>query len=156
MTAASRRESQMERGFLRVCVSRAVLLMSVLFFVFPLVSLRAQTVTGTILGNVLDASGAAVPNAEVTVTNQDTGVSRSVTSTADGVYTVPSLLAGKYAVEAKAQGFTVQQVKDVALNVGSNARVDFSLQVGQVTQQVTVTEALPTVETTSSEVSQVM
>src|SRR5713101_793284 len=139
MTAFSRRGSQMERGFARVCVSRAVVLMSVLFFAFPLASsLRAQTVTGTILGNVLDASGAAVPSAEVTITNQDTGVSRSVTSTADGVYTVPSLLAGKYAVEAKAQGFTVQQVKDVVLNVGSNARVDFSLQVGQVTQQVTV------------------
>ncbi len=67
---------------------------------------------------------------EITVTNQDTGVSRAVTSTADGVYTVPSLLAGKYSVEAKAQGFTPSQVKDIVVNVGSNARVDFALQVG--------------------------
>lgn len=138
--------------FVRVVLFAA----GIVFFFVSSDSLKAQTVTGTILGNVADASGAAVPNAEVTVTNQDTGVARSVTSTADGIYNMPSLLAGKYMVEAKAQGFTVQQVKDVVLNVGSNARVDFTLQVGQITQQVTVTEALPTVETTSSEVSQVM
>ena len=136
--------------------SCAVVLVGILFLAFPLLSLRAQTVTGTILGNVLDASGAAVPNAEITVTNQDTGVARTATSTSDGVYTVPSLLAGRYSVEARAQGFTPTQVKDIVVNVGSNARVDFALQVGQVTQQVTVTEALPTVETTSSEMSQVM
>jgi hypothetical protein len=144
----------MERVFRRF--SFAIVLMAGLFLVFPLLSLRAQTVTGTILGNVLDASGAAVPNAEITTTNQDTGVARTATSTSDGVYTVPSLLAGRYSVEARAQGFTPAQVKDIVVNVGSNARVDFALQVGQVTQQVTVTEALPTVETTSSEMSEVM
>jgi hypothetical protein len=118
--------------------------------------LRAQTVTGTVLGNILDASGAAVPNAQITVTNQDTGVIRTAASTADGNYNVPSLAPGKYSVEARAQGFTPAQVKDVVVNVGSNARVDLNLQVGQVTQQVTVSEALPTIETTSSEVAQVM
>ena len=140
----------------RVHFWRAITLTAILFFVFSSASLKAQTVTGTILGNVLDSSGAVVPNAEITVTNQDTGVTRTVTSTGDGVYTVPALLAGKYTVGAKAQGFTPQQVKDIVLNVGSDARVNFSLQVGQVTQQVTVTEAVPTVETTSSDVSQVM
>ena len=128
----------------------------VVFFGLLQASLRAQTVNGTILGSVLDSSGSAVPDAQVTITNQDTGTVRVVQTTGDGGYTVPSLLAGKYSVEAKATGFTPTQVKDVVVNVGSNARVDLSLQVGQVTQQVTVTEAIPTIEATSSEVSQMM
>ncbi|HZP33704.1 MAG TPA: TonB-dependent receptor [Candidatus Acidoferrales bacterium] len=115
-----------------------------------------QTVTGTILGNILDSSGAAVPNAQITITNQDTGVVRETASTTDGVYNVPSLLPGKYTVQAKASGFTPGGVKDVVVNVGSDTRVDVTLQVGQVTQQVTVSEAVPTIETTSSEVAQVM
>src|ERR1700676_1972201 len=93
---------QMER--VRRRFSFSMVLMAGLFLVFPLLSLRAQTVTGTILGNVLDASGSAVPNAEITATNQDTGAARTTTSTSDGVYTVPSLLAGRYSVEARAQG----------------------------------------------------
>ncbi len=91
--------------------SFAIALMAGLFLAFPLLPLRAQTVTGTILGNVLDASGAAVPNAEITATNQDTGVARMTTSTSDGLYTVPSLLAGRYSVEARAQGFTPPKSK---------------------------------------------
>src|SRR5205085_9785351 len=118
--------------------------------------LHAQSVTGTILGNVLDSSGAAVPNAAITLTNQDTGVVRTATSSADGVYNVPSLVPGKYTVEVRAQGFTPAQVKDVVVNVGSNARADVTLQIGATTQTVTVTESIPTVETTSSEVSQIM
>ncbi len=104
------------RGLLRLISSQAVV-----FIVLGLMSpsfLQAQTVTGTILGNVADSSGAAVPNAQVTVTNQDTGVVRTAVTTAEGVYTVPSLLAGKYSVEAQAQGFTPAQVKDIVLNVG--------------------------------------
>jgi carboxypeptidase family protein len=118
--------------------------------------LSAQTVTGTILGNVLDSSGAAVANAQITITNQDTGVVRGAASTGDGIYNVPSLQPGKYSVEAKAPGFSPAQVKDVVVNVGSNTRVDLTLQLGQVTQQVTVSEAIPAIETTSSEVAQVM
>ncbi|MGH9648151.1 MAG: carboxypeptidase-like regulatory domain-containing protein, partial [Bryobacteraceae bacterium] len=74
----------------------------------------------------------------------------------DGLYNVPSLLPGKYSVTATAPGFNQTQVKDIVLAVGSNARADLKLQVGSTNQQVTVTESIPTVETTSSEVSQVM
>src|ERR1700688_4887647 len=96
--------------------------------------LRAQTVTGTILGNVLDASGSAVPVAEITVTNQDTGVVRSTTASDTGVYNVPSLLPGKYTVAAKAQGFSPAQVNDVVVNVGSETRAGLRLQGGRKTQ----------------------
>ena len=118
--------------------------------------LQAQTVTGSILGNVQDSSGSAVPNVEITIVNQDTGVERVTAGTAEGIYNVPSLAAGRYTVGAKAVGFSPVEVKDVVVRVGSDARVDLKLTVGQITQQVTVTEAIPTVETTSSEVSQIM
>ena len=126
------------------------------FLLLSGIHLDAQTSNGTILGNVEDSSGAAVANAEVTVTNQDTGVVRSTVSTAEGIYDVPSLPPGKYAVEAKAVGFSPVQIKDVVVAVGSSTKVDLKVQVGQVTQTVTVTEAVPLVETTSSEVSQVV
>jgi Carboxypeptidase regulatory-like domain len=83
-------------------------------------------------------------------------VVRNALSTTEGVYNVPSLAPGRYTVEAKAQGFSPAQVKDVVLTVGSDSRVDLKLQVGQTTQSVTVSEAVPVVETTSSDVSQVM
>jgi hypothetical protein len=143
----------------RVCQLRhfksAALLIAVLLL-FASVPSQAQTVTGTILGTVLDTSGSAVPNAQIAITNQDTGVSRSAISTSEGIYNVPSLLPGKYSVEARAQGFSPAQVKDVEVSVGSDSRVDIKLQVGQVTQEVTITEAVPMVETTSAEVSSVM
>ena len=139
--------------FLRLA---AVFAVALLLFSSGHVRLEAQTVTGTILGSVLDASGAAVANAAITITNQDTGVVRNTVSNADGLYNVPSLLPGKYTVSAAAQGFNETQVKDVVLTVGSNAHVDLNLQVGSTNQAVTVIESIPTVETTSSEVSQVM
>ena len=122
----------------------------------PATHLSAQTVTGTILGTLLDSSGSAVPNATVTVKNQDTGVVRTAATSGEGLYTMPSLLPGKYTVEVSTQGFAPVEVKNIVVNVGSNARVDVTLQVGATTQTVTVTESVPTVETTSSEVSQVM
>src|SRR3982750_4389457 len=115
-----------------VCLSISVLLMAASF---PIVS-HAQNVTGSIQGSVLDSSGAAVPNAEITVANSNTGVVRTTTATADGVYNVPSLAPGVYSVDGKAQGFTPVQVKNVTVNVGTNTRVDVTLQVGQVSQSV--------------------
>jgi len=118
--------------------------------------LDAQTVSGTIQGSVSDTSGSSVPNAQITITNQDTGVVRNAVSAAEGNYNVPGLPPGKYMVEAKAAGFGTTQIKDVPLQVGSDSRVDLKLPVASVAQAVTVTEAIPTVETTSSEVSNVV
>jgi carboxypeptidase family protein/TonB-dependent receptor-like protein len=134
----------------------ALLTVASVAFLAAVPVLHGQTVTGTVLGNVLDSSGAAVPNAQIAITNQETGVVREAASTGDGIYSVPSLAPGKYTIKVSAAGFAPNEVKDVIVNVGSNTRVDLTVQVGQVTQQVTVSEAVPTVETTSSEVSQVM
>src|SRR5438270_10030863 len=141
----------MNRIGVHISVKSCALAFMALLFLAP-VYLKAQTVTGRILGNILDSSGGAVPNAEIIITNQDTGVSRASVSNNDGVYVVPALLPGKYSVEAKSQGFNTATVKDVVVAVGSEARVDLQLQIGSSTQAVTVTESIPTVEATSSEV----
>ena len=135
---------------LRQVITAAFLLFGVVF------SLPGQTVTGTIAGTVLDPSGAAIPNAAITVTNEDTGIVRNSVATTDGVYTIPSLLPGKYTVEGKAQGFGTVQTKNVTVAVGSDTRVDLTLQVGSTTQNVVVTGAAATIETSNAEVSQLM
>lgn len=129
-----------------VCTFLAILL-------FGPVSLHAQQSTGTILGTVLDSSGAAVPGAQITITNQDTGTVRNVVSTADGLYNVPQVAAGNYTIEATAQGFGPAEVKDVTVIVATDTRVDLKLQVGSVSQTVTVSEAsAPLIDTTTSSV----
>ncbi len=141
---------------LRYTVLRALIFAAIALLLASGFSVQAQTVSGKISGTVLDSSGAVVPNAEISITNQETGVVRTTTSSSDGLYSVPSLLPGNYTVEVNAKGFNRTQVKDVVVNVGSEARADINLQVGGTAQTVTVTESIPTVETTSTDVSQVM
>jgi hypothetical protein len=140
----------------RHSVVRAFFFAVITMFMGSGLHVQAQTVSGTIRGNVVDASGGVVPAAEISITNQDTGVVRTTTSTADGVYSVPSLLPGRYTVQVKAQGFNPIEVKDVVVNVGSETEADLHLQVGGTSQSVTVTESIQNVETTSTDVSQVM
>src|SRR5580698_2377418 len=134
----------------KTCV-RVAVFAAIALLVGSTAYLQAQTVSGTINGSVIDASGAVVPNAQISITNQATGVVRTATSTADGVYSVPSLNPGSYTVGAKAQGFNPVEVKDVVVNVGTETRADLHLQVGTTNTAVTVTESIPTVETTSTD-----
>src|SRR5439155_1818230 len=75
----------------------------------------AQRTTGTLRGQVLDPAGAVVPNAEVTVTNQETGVSVKVTTTSAGTYALPSLIPGVYKISVEAKGFKSFVKKDVSV-----------------------------------------
>src|SRR4051812_20299326 len=117
----------------RVWVAVLASLFAAVFLPF-VVGLHAQTVSGTIQGTVADASGAPIANAQITITNQDTGVARAAVSATEGNYNVPGLLPGKYMVEAKASGFGTSQIKNVPLQVGSDSRVDLRLQVASVAQ----------------------
>src|SRR5580698_3492187 len=90
--------------------------------------LSAQEITGRILGSVLDSSGAAVPNAQITITNQATGVARTTVSGGDGLYNVPQLSVGTYAVSVSAAGFSPSEVKDVVVTVGTDSRIDLKMQ----------------------------
>ena len=114
---------------------------------------RAQLTTGTITGTVSDQSGAAVPGATVAVKNVETGVSRSTTTGPTGRYEVPNLPSGNYEVSITMSGFQTSVRTGIELPVGRNAVVDHTLQVGEVTQAVTVTGEVALVETTTATVS---
>lgn len=116
----------------------------------------AQEYRGTILGVVTDPSGAAVPQAEVTITNQATGVAVKLATNAEGNYVVPFLLPGGYGVRVEKAGFKATERKSVELRVADRMRVDIMLQVGQATEQITVTAEVPLLEVSSSNRGQVI
>ncbi len=120
------------------------------------VSVHAQIGTGSITGIVTDQSGAAIPDASVTVINVNTNVPRDTLTTSTGSYAVTGLLPGHYSVTAKKQGFRATTVAAFELQVDQNARIDILLRVGQVTQEVTVTGQAPLLARESSSVGQVI
>jgi carboxypeptidase family protein/TonB-dependent receptor-like protein len=110
-----------------------------------------QAVTGTLLGTVQDSTGAVVPNANVTVTNEGTGVVNKATTGPQGFYTFPNLAPGRYSAMVEAAGFKSEISRDNQVNVEQSTRVDLALSPGTVSQQVTVTGTAPLVETTTSD-----
>ncbi|MGE0404814.1 MAG: carboxypeptidase regulatory-like domain-containing protein [Candidatus Korobacteraceae bacterium] len=105
-----------------------------------------------ISGTVLDASGAAVPNATVTITNVGTGATRTTTGNSEGYYVVANLPPGIYNVAATAPGFKRFVSQNVILSVGSKPSVNASLAVGEVSETVEVQAQALQVETTTGEV----
>src|SRR5579859_2135756 len=110
----------------------------------------------TIVGTVMDTQGAAIPNATLVITNTDTGIARTVTTAADGQYVVPDLHIGHYLVRAQVTGFKIAERKDLVLQVGDRTRIDFSLQVGDTKETITVEGNAIAVQTESGEVSNVV
>jgi hypothetical protein len=118
-------------------------------------ALMAQTGTGDIDGRVLDESKAAVPGATVTAKNA-AGLTRSTTSSANGTYHIGSLPAGRYDVTAELSGFSTQVHQGVAVQVDSAATLDFTMKVGGQQETITVTGEAPLIETTTSDVGDVI
>jgi hypothetical protein len=117
----------------------------------------AQITSATILGTVTDASGAAVPNASVTVTNVSTGGKYSSTTGANGDYLVPLLpIAGSYAVTIEAKGFEKFLRTGIVLQVNENALVDASLKVGATNETVQVSGVPSLVDTHGSSLETVV
>jgi Carboxypeptidase regulatory-like domain/TonB-dependent Receptor Plug Domain len=115
------------------------------FAVIP--SAYGQTTTGTILGTVSDSTGARVPDTAIAVTNELTGEHRTTTTNSAGDYLFLALPVGKYRVEATKQSFSAAVRSGVTLDVNQNARVDFEMKVGQVSEQVVITGGAPLVDT---------
>ncbi|MGA2431795.1 MAG: carboxypeptidase-like regulatory domain-containing protein, partial [Candidatus Acidiferrum sp.] len=122
-------------------------------FVFPLL---ANDPTGTITGTVTDASGGVVPKARVTVSNTATNAARNAASNDDGDFTVPLLPPGHYRVTVEKEGFRRAVLADVGLDVEQTARVDFTLQIGIVTEEVKVNDTPPMIQTDTSALGQVI
>ena len=112
---------------------------------------RAQTFRGTILGTVTDMTGAAVAGAKVTVRNADTGVERTTVTSEAGQYSVPELQIGTYSVKVEQEGFQTWTATGVAVDVAAQKLVDATLQLGAVSQNISVAaEELPQIETTNN------
>src|SRR5712664_1151075 len=126
-----------------------VVLAGALFF-----SANAQTTTvGTISGTVRDQKGGVVPRAEVSIQDERTGALRTVHSDDNGFYLAESLPAGRYTVSTAPSGFKKTVAQSVDLHVSENKVLNLDLQVGQVTETVTVSSDAAPVETRSGEVS---
>lgn len=117
---------------------------------FLVPAMQAQNV-GAVSGRVTDTTDAVIPGATVEFRNLDTGVSRTVTSDAQGNYRAPELPLGNYQIEASFAGFQKVQRTGVQLTLGRDATVNFQLPVGEVQEVVTVTGDAPLVETTKAD-----
>jgi hypothetical protein len=118
------------------------------------ISVNAQTTTvGTISGNLRDPRGAGVPKTEVTITEERTGVSRTVMTDDNGFYSAPSLAVGIYTVSTSPPGFKKTVANGVDLHVAENRVVNLDLQLGQVSETVTVSGTATPVETRSGDVN---
>ncbi len=112
--------------------------------------------TASITGTITDATGAVVPNATVTVRNQNTGGERVTQTDSSGVYVVPSLPVGTYRVEAKASGMQTTVVSNLPLLVGVRARQDFSLNVAATSETIEIRGTAPVIEGSSVSVGTVV
>lgn len=133
-----------------VCCLSLLLAFGILFC---LPAAHAQVTSGTFTGTVTDQTGAVIPQALVTVTNEATGVSVAQSTNSAGLYTVLSLQPGFYTLKAEAKGFETLVNSHVELTVGYTQRVDFKLVVGGMTQEVTVSGLAPQVDTESNRMS---
>lgn len=119
-------------------------------------ALHAQIDTGSIVGTVHDSGGAVLAKATVQVINKSTGVTVTAVTNSNGSYQILALIPGQYSVRASASGFATQMNDGVEIHVQTRAQVDFSLNVGQVQQQVMVTSSEPLLQTQSANVGGVV
>ncbi len=113
----------------------------------------AQAVYGSVRGTITDSSGAVLPGTSVTITSKARNTADTVVTDADGVYTKERLLPGTYEITAELQGFKQAVVASVVVNVDSQAKVDFSLAPGAVTETVDVTAMSPLLKTDRADVA---
>jgi hypothetical protein len=116
----------------------------------------AQFDTATVVGTVRDTSNAVVPEAKVTLTATETGISVVRTSAENGSFEFPAVKPGIYLVTAEKSGFALALVENVQVQVGARLRVDLQMPVGQISERVEVKAASPLLETDSSQRGQVI
>jgi hypothetical protein len=116
----------------------------------------AQATRGTLLGTVTDSSGASVPGATVTVTDQGTNIAATGVTNESGHYTFPNLKDATYRVEAELSGFKKVVRENVQVDVNTTIRVDLALQAGAVTETVNVTAETPAMQTDRADTGRVI
>jgi hypothetical protein len=116
----------------------------------------AQNPTAQVTGLISDASGAVVPAAQVEIVNTETGSRWEVQTNNSGYYSAPLLPPGNYRITAHAQGFKPVNRSGITLVVAQNARIDFALEVGGVTETVEVSAAVPLLESQTASIGQIV
>ena len=112
---------------------------------------HAQVTTATLYGRMVDPSGAAIPQAKILLTNQQTSAQASGTSNAQGEFTIPFLAGGAYSISLEAQGFKAQKQTGVVLSAGQRVAVEYRLELGNASEVVEVTSSAPLINTVSAE-----
>ncbi len=112
--------------------------------------------TATVLGTVTDATGSVIPNVQIVITNNATGLTRNEVSNSSGNYNAPDLIIGQYSLKADAPGFKTFTKTGIVLDVASTVRVDIGMQVGTSNQSVTVEANAVQVQSDTNEVSSVI
>src|SRR5579872_3536621 len=152
---SNRNQEELMKTALHVSTCRfAVVCALVISFIFSGTALAQST--ATIQGTVLDATGAAVPNATVTVKNMNTGQERSTQTSDAGLYVVPSLPVGTYSVEVKAQGLQTMVANNLTVDVAQSVEQNFTLKVASTTETVEIHATAPVIETNSISVGSVV
>ena len=116
----------------------------------------AQVLYGSIVGNVTDAQGGAIPGAAVTIINKETNLTRETTTNAEGNYNLVNVLPGRYDVKISLQGFREVLRANVPVTIGQLSRVDAALEIGALTETVTVQSEAELLQTDTAEVSTVL
>src|SRR5262245_55867770 len=135
---------------------RKLLLLAVVSLFVSVAPALAQTATGTIVGSVVDPSGAAVASARVIIVNTSTNARIEVIANAEGEYTAPLLPPGSYSISVSAAGFRAYEQTGIRLQVQQQARIDVVLQLGAVTESVQVSADAALVEANASSVGKVV
>ena len=133
-------------------VGYSVILFIVLALALTASSAWAQILYGSIVGNVKDAQGATVPGATVTVVNKETNLTRDTVTNADGTFTLKNVLPGPYNVKVSLTGFREGIRTNVPVTIGQISRVDMALEVGALTETVTVASEAQLLQTDKADV----
>src|SRR6266498_3717621 len=115
-----------------------------------------QVSSSALIGTVLDSTGLVIPRATVTAKSSSTGFSRSVTTNESGTYSIPDLPPGMYELTAEARGFKRAIVSEVRLFVGQTVTTDMRLEVGEITQSISVMSSAPLLQESTSQVGTVI
>jgi hypothetical protein len=136
--------------------NRGVLFLTTIVFVIMLplaVPTFAQMSGASISGTVTDRSGGVLPNAEVTVKNAATALTRKLVTNPSGFYSAPNLLPGEYVITVSDKGFATQTISGITLAVGTDEVMNVTMQIGQVSENVSVNNDIPAVQLISSSIS---
>jgi hypothetical protein len=128
----------------------AICVFTTLVVLFVSVAVFAQGNFGRIFGSVKDPSGAVLPGAQISIIDKDRGLARSLVTDEVGLYNAPTLIPGTYTVRVELPGFKRLDRENVVVEVGQEIRVDVTIEPGAQAESVTVSEAIPLIDTTGA------